>query len=81
MSLHGELMTHVMIAPRLLSVRAAGKRTARLEKIVSLKPGNAMVAFGGGGVVLLILAALWSRERRPEKADNSALRLQSLSHH
>lgn len=81
MSMHGELVTHVMIAPRLLSVRAAGKRTARLEKIVSLKPGNAMVAFGGGGVVLLILAALWPRERRPEKADNSALRLQSLSHH
>lgn len=81
MSMHEELVTHVMIAPKLLSVRAAGKRTARLEKIVSLKPGNAMVAYGGGGVVLLILAALWPKGRRRKKADNSALKLQSLSQH
>ncbi len=71
-------ISHVMIAPKLLSLKAAGKRAVRMEKTVSVKPGNAMVAFGGGGVVLLVLAALWSKVRKRRSVDKE-FPLQSLS--
>ena len=74
------LVTHVMIAPKLLSVKAAGKRAVRLKEIISLKPGNALLGYGGGGVAILLLTALWPKPRR-RKADDSALKLQSLSRH
>lgn len=77
------LISHVMITPKLLSVKGAAARARRLEKLASFKPGNAMVAFGGGGMVLLILAAAWAKASapQPKHADNSALKMQSLSSH
>lgn len=79
-SFNEELVTHVMIAPKLLSVKAAGKRAVRLKEIISLKPGNALLGYGGCGVAILLLTALWPKPRR-RKADDSALKLQSLSRH
>lgn len=61
------LVSHVSVLPKLLSVRGAGKRGHYLEKTVCVKPGNAMLAYGGGGLALLLLVALWARlcpERR-----------------
>lgn len=77
------LISHVMITPKLLSVKGAAARARRLEKLASFKPGNAMVAFGGGGMLLLILAAAWAKAAapQPKHADNSALKMQSLSSH
>lgn len=62
------LVSHVMIAPRLLSVKAAGKRAARLEKSVVQKPGNALLGYGGGGVMVLLLTAIWCRGLRRKSA-------------
>lgn len=61
-------ISHVMISPKLLSVKGAAKRAARLEKTVATKPGNAMIAFGGGGVVLLVLAALLAKVQRRRRS-------------
>lgn len=68
MTFDQKYISHVMISPKLLSVKGAAKRAARLEKMVAVKPGNAMVAYGGGGVVLLVLAALLSKIKSPRRA-------------
>ena len=80
-NLNKALVSHSIVSPRLLSVRGAGKRAARLAKAVSRKPGNALVAYGSAGVLLLGLSGIWAAAcpARRRKADASALRLQSLS--
>lgn len=82
-NLNKELVSHSIVSPRLLSVRGAGKRSARLAKAVSRKPGNALVAYGAAGVLLMVLSGIWAAAcpARRKKADASALRLQSLSSH
>lgn len=54
-------ISHMVINPRLCSLKAAAKRTVKLEKKALQKPGSKMVAFGGGGLVILLLSAIWSR--------------------
>lgn len=68
MSFDSKYISHVMILPKLISLKGAAKRAARLEKTVAVKPGNAMVAYGGGGVVLLVLAALLGKVTKPRRA-------------
>lgn len=54
-------VSHAALNPRVCSAVVAGKRAQKLEKAVASRSGNKLMAFGGGGVVVLLLAMLWNK--------------------
>lgn len=78
-----QFISHLVINPKHCSISVAAKRAARLEKKAHLKPGNKMVAFGGGGLVILVLSAIWSHvcPGLHKKSGSAAIRRQGLTTH
>lgn len=81
--LNEKYVTHVSINSKYCSIPVAAKRAARLEKKALQRPGNKMVAFGGGGLVVLVLSAIWSHvcPVRRKKSGSSAIKRQGLTTH
>lgn len=60
-SIDKKLVEFARIHPRPLTIRAAGRRAAELEKKAFAAMGNPFVVYGGGAVILLLLTWLWSK--------------------